>query len=121
MKDNYSEFSVSLNDIIRCLYIAEKNGYVPMISQDLVYVKCNNDETPKNLANLINNEGFWCNCEHCNGDYMFVFKDSSHKIHISLEMVLQCLKSAENIGAIGRLGSNFWFLLETRYYVQSWE
>lgn len=34
MKDNYHEFSLGLSIILKCLAIAEKEGYVPPLSDD---------------------------------------------------------------------------------------
>lgn len=31
MKDNYHEFSLSLSVVLNCLFIAEKEGYVPQL------------------------------------------------------------------------------------------
>ncbi|EMF0093997.1 hypothetical protein O1F49_002211 [Enterococcus hirae] len=34
MKDNYPEFSLSLSVVLNCLFIAEKEGYVPRLPDD---------------------------------------------------------------------------------------
>ncbi len=34
MKDKYHEFSIGLTTILRCLAIAQQEGYVPKISDD---------------------------------------------------------------------------------------
>lgn len=31
MKDNYHEFSLSISVVLNCLFIAEKEGYVPRL------------------------------------------------------------------------------------------
>ena len=34
MKDNYHSFSIGLTTILQCLFIAEKEGYVPALPRD---------------------------------------------------------------------------------------
>lgn len=122
MKDNYAKFSVSLHEIEKCLLIAEKLGYVPRLPAGWTKSQkpANDTPQPDNPAVLVDEKGIWCQCEHCDGDYTFIFKDSAHEIHISLEMVLQCIKSAEMNNAIKKLGTKFWFPLCDRYPIQSW-
>ncbi|MGM0285733.1 MULTISPECIES: hypothetical protein [unclassified Enterococcus] len=48
MKDNYHEFSLSLSVVLNCLFIAEKEGYVPQLP-DAWWVQIRQKITAENI------------------------------------------------------------------------
>lgn len=110
LKDNYGPFNVSMADLIKCLLIAEKNGCVPKVPEDWKAKAASSGpgEIPGNHAVLDEERLYRCNRECCNGDFAFVFRDSVHYIHITLETILICMMSAERQGIVPEMGDNFW-------------
>ena len=117
MKDNFGPFNVSMTDLIKCLLIAEKCGRVPEIPKKWKKKTAisGSEEIPGNQAVLDEERIYRCHRECCNGDYTFVFRDSTHYIHIPLESILICMVSAEQQGIVPKLGDSFWLLAEALY------
>lgn len=54
-------------------------------------------------------------CDHCDDPLLFAMRDNHHDFSIGLFTVLNCLKLAENEGAVPKLPDDWWIDLANQY------
>lgn len=54
-------------------------------------------------------------CDHCDDPLLFAMRDNHHQFAIGLFTILNCLKLAEEDGAVPKLPDEWWIDLVNRY------
>ncbi len=57
-------------------------------------------------------------CDNCFENLIFALKDNSHEFSIGLLTILECLKFAEDNGAVPTLPYEWWLSLKSRYQME---
>lgn len=56
-------------------------------------------------------------CDECCEQILFKMKDNHHEFSMGVETVLNCLRIAEEKGAVPKLSSDWWILVMDRYRI----
>lgn len=75
----------------------------------------NQDDILNNRANLNAEDGTAIHNDCCGNELIFALKDQHHTFSLNLTTVLQCLKFAEEEGAIPHIGSMWWEQVASTY------
>jgi hypothetical protein len=73
------------------------------------------NEVLKNRATMPDKEAQAFEGECCTDPLIFAMRDNNHQFSMGLFTILQCLKIAENNGAIPELPPEWWWAVESRY------
>lgn len=57
-------------------------------------------------------------CEECLEDYYFTMRDRYHEFNIGLGPILNCLKIAQEQGAVPTIDSEWWVKVVNRYVIE---
>jgi hypothetical protein len=69
----------------------------------------------QNRADLTDQSATATDCQCCDNHLVFALKDQHHEFSMGLTTILQCLRFAEDQGAIPDLPEDWWIAVRGRY------
>lgn len=79
----------------------------------------NHDEILENRANLQSDPVQEADGQCCGNHLIFALRDRHHDFSLGIDTVLQCLRFAEQQGAIPELPADWWIAVRGRYHLDT--